>query len=188
MSPRLRFLLLWSLAGPLACALPDDPPASIYQLEAALTNQDGRAHGLDVHRGHPVLITMFYASCQATCPLIVDTLRATERAMAPAQRADLRVLLISIDPQRDTPAALAALARTRRIDTSRWTLAHADAATVRKVAALLGVQYRQTPGGEFNHATVITLLSPRGEVRASSSKLGGADAHLLGQLDAAPPR
>ena len=114
-------------AGPQA----GDPPTSIYQLDAALTDQDGRARGLDVYRGHPVLVTMFYGSCPASCPLIIDTLRATEKDLTPAHRADLRVLMISIDPARDTPEALKALAGQRRIDTSRWTLARTDAATVR---------------------------------------------------------
>ena len=164
-------------AGPQA-----DPPTSIYQLEAALTNQDGKTHGLDVYRGHPVLVTMFYGSCPAACPLIIDTLRATEKDLTPATRANLRVLMISIDPARDTPEALKTLASQRRIDTSRWTLARTDAATVRTVAALLNVQYRQLPDGEFNHSTVIALLSPQGEIETTSSKLGTPDDALLAQL------
>jgi len=159
-----------------------DPPASLYHLEASLTGQDGAALGLDVHRGHPVLVTMFYSSCPATCPLIVDTLRATERELSAPQRAQLRVLMISIDPERDTPAALLELVQTRHIDTTRWTLARADAATVRKIAALLNVQYRQLPNGEFNHSTVVALLSPTGEIEVSSNTLGQADAALLARL------
>lgn len=172
-------ILLCTFAAP---ARDGDPPASLYHLDAALTDQSGAARGLDVYRGHPVLVTMFYASCQATCPLIIDTLRATERELTAAQRADLRVLMISIDPQRDTPAALNAVAQERHLDTTRWTLAHADAGTVRTIAALLNVQYRQLPSGEFNHSTVIVLLSPRGEVEASSSSLGHADPALLAKL------
>ena len=164
-------------AGPQA-----DPPTSIYQLDAALTNQDGKAHGLDVYRGHPVLVTMFYGSCPASCPLIIDTLRATEKQLAPATRAELRVLMISVDPARDTPEALKALAAQRRVDTSRWTLARTDAATVRAIAALLNLQYRQLPDGEFNHSTVIALLSPQGEIEATSSKLGTPDDGLLARL------
>jgi protein SCO1/2 len=174
-------LLGCAAAAPLA-ARDSDPPASLYHLQASLTDQDGRAHGIDVHRGHPVLVTMFYSSCPATCPLIVDTLRATERELDAAQRARLRVLMISIDPERDTPAALRELAESRHIDTNRWTLARADAATVRKIAALLNIQYRQLPDGEFNHSTVIALLTPAGEIDASSSTLGQADAALLARL------
>ncbi len=179
---RLALALLAMLGTCIAPANDRDPPASLYHLEAALTDQSGAARGLDVYRGHPVLVTMFYSSCQATCPLIVDTLRATERELTPQQRAGLRVLMISIDPQRDTPAALNAVAQERHLDTARWTLAHADAATVRTIAALLNVQYRQLPSGEFNHSTVIALLSPRGEIEASSSVLGHADPALLAKL------
>jgi protein SCO1/2 len=165
-----------------ALARDGDPPTSIYQLEAKLTDQAGEARGLDLYRGQPVLVTMFYASCPATCPLIIDTLRATERELTAAQRARLRVLMISIDPERDTPAALRELAAARHIDTARWTLAGADAATVRSIAALLDVQYRRLPGGDYNHSTVIALLSPDGEIEASSATLGHADPVLLARL------
>lgn len=159
-----------------------DPPASLYHLEVALTDQAGQARGLDVHRGHPVLVTMFYASCKATCPLIVDTLRATERKLTDEQRARLRVLMVSIDPARDTPRALQQLATERRIDTARWSLVRADDEAVRDIAALLNVQYRRLPSGEFSHSTVIALLSPQGEILASSGSLGHADPALLAKF------
>jgi protein SCO1 len=180
----LAILLATSLVAPPAGSAPGDPPTSIYQLDAALVDQEGRAHSLDVHRGHPVLLTFFYGGCQATCPLIIDTLRATEKQAAPAQRADLRVLLITIDPEHDTTAALAEIARARRIDTTRWTLARTDEATVRKIAALVGLQYRRLPDGEFNHSTVIALLSPRGQIEERSSGLGRVDERLLAKLRA----
>lgn len=155
-----------------AAARDGDPPTSVYHLEATLTDQAGRTHGLDLYRGSPVLVTMFYGSCQATCPLIIETLRDVERQIPSAQRAKLRVLLVSIDPEHDTPAALRKLAEERRIDTSRWTLARANDADVRRIAALLDVQYRQLPGGGYFHSTMISLLTPQGETVANSSKLG----------------
>lgn len=171
--------VVWAAGG---VAKEGDTPESLYQLEAHLVDQAGRAQGLDLYRGSPVLITMFYGSCQATCPLIIDTLRSTERGLSPEQRAKLRVLMISFDPERDTPPALAEIAATRRIDTTRWTLATADADTVREIAALLDVQYRRLPDGEFSHSAVITVLSPRGEIQARSTKLGRADPELLEHL------
>lgn len=165
-----------------ARAADNDPPQSLYHLDATLTDQAGRKHGLDLYRGHPVLVTMFYGSCQATCPMIIDTLRATERAVPADKRVELRVLMISFDPKRDTPAALRAIAAERRVDGARWTLAHADESTVRTIAALLNIQYRQLPSGEFNHSTVISLLSPAGEIEATTSSLGHADPGLIAQL------
>ena len=177
---KLLSLILFACAASFAGA--PQPSTSIYQLEAALTNQAGKNHGLDIHRGHPVLITMFYASCPMACPLIIDTLRATEKELTPEQRADLRVLMISIDPERDTPEALRKLADQRHIDTSRWTLARTDPDTVRTIAALLNIQFRKLPNGDFNHSTEISLLSPQGEIVASSPKLGTPDPELLAKM------
>ncbi len=178
--------LLLLLAAGVAHGGDAYPPQSIYRLDAALTNQSGVRHGLDVHAGQPVLVTMFYGSCPAACPLLIDTLRTIERAAPTPQQQRLRVLMISIDPQHDTAQSLRELATTRRIDLSRWTLARTDATTVRRIAALLNVQYRQLPDGNFNHSSVITLLSPQGEIVTQSTVLAKADASLLEALSDIP--
>jgi protein SCO1/2 len=157
---------------------------SLYQMHERLTDQDGKAIDLDVYRGHRVLVTMFYGSCPATCPLIIDTLRAIERTAGPAQREPLRVLLISFDSQHDTPDALHELARARRIDTSRWTLAHAEVKAVRRIAAALDIQYKPLPGGQFSHSTIISVLDAEGRIVAQSATLGHADAQVLEALSA----
>ena len=63
--------------------------------------------------------------------------RGRAQARRAAQRSNCACCSCLIDPERDTPAALRKLADERRIDTSRWTLAHADAAAVRRIAAAL---------------------------------------------------
>jgi protein SCO1/2 len=178
--------LLLLLAAGIAQGGEVYPPQSIYRLDAQLTNQSSVAHGLDVYAGQPVLVTMFYGSCPAACPLLIDTLRAIERAAPAAQRQRLRVLLISIDPQHDSVQSLQELAQARRIDSSRWTLARTDATTVRRIAAVLNVQYRQLPDGGFNHSSVITLLTPRGEIVKQSTVLAKADSALLEALSGIP--
>lgn len=170
------------VVAPLASADSSYPPQSIYGLSAKLLDQSGATRGLDMYRGHPVLVTMFYGSCPLACPMLIDTLRSFERSLTPAERARIRVVLISIDPERDTTESLRALATTRRIDLSRWTLVHTDEATVRKIAAVLNIQYRRLPDGSYNHASVISLLTPEGEIAARSSVLGKADERLAAAL------
>lgn len=160
------------------------PPQSIYNLQVNLTNQSGVAHGLNLHQGHPVLVTMFYGSCPMACPMLIDTIRAVERAASPAQQAQLRVLMVSIDPDRDTVQSLQTLAQERRLDSSRWTLARTDEASVRKIAAVLNIQYRRLPDGSYNHSSIISLLTPQGEIARQSSILGKVDAALLETLTA----
>ncbi|WP_129645465.1 SCO family protein [Peristeroidobacter agariperforans] len=175
---RLLFALLL-----LATVVRADTAGSIYQVAAALADQSGVLRRMDVYQGHPVLVTMFYGSCPMACPLLIDTLRATERAAPASERSQLRLLLISIDPERDTVANLKALGESRKLDPTRWTLARTDAASVRKIAAVLGIQYRKLPDGGYNHSSIVTLLDANGEIQYQSSVLGKADPELLTALD-----
>jgi protein SCO1/2 len=169
------------------CVAHADSPGSIYNLEVTLTDANGTEHGLDVHRGHPVLVTMFYGSCPMACPLLIDTMRSIERSANPPDRERLRMLLISIDPERDTVANLSALGTSRKLDKSRWTLARTDATSVRKIAAVLGIQYRKLPDGSYNHSSIVTLLTPEGEIAFQSAELGKADPALLAALSKITP-
>jgi protein SCO1/2 len=178
----IALLLLASLAASAEDAPASLPDRSVYHLRVALTDQSGREHGLDRYRGQPVLVTMFYGGCPAVCPLLIETVRSAEGALSDAQKSKLRVLMISVDPARDTQQALAKLAQQRKIDLSRWTLARAADPAVRKIAAVLGIQYRKLPNGEFNHSSVITLLDSDGAIVLQSSKLGAADAELTAAL------
>ena len=175
------FCLGLALSAPMQAS---DRTVSLYQMHESLQSQDAKAIDLDTWRGQPVLVTMFYASCPATCPLIIDTLRAVEKKLDEPRRKEVRVLLISLDAERDTPAALRKLADERRIDTSRWALAHADAASVRRIAAALSIQYRQLPNGEFSHSTIISVLDPAGKILVQSAELGSADPEILRVLNA----
>ena len=169
-----------SLALPrMAMAVPGD---SVYQLDAKLTDQRGQPVKLDGGRGQPVLVSMFYTSCQFVCPMLIDAARDTQAALTEAERRRVKVLLISFDPARDTPAKLEAMAKERGLDASQWTLARTDPATVRKIAALLKFQYRQLPDGEFNHSAELILLDGEGRIAARTSNLAGADARVVGAL------
>ena len=159
-----------------AAALPSD---SIYHLSIVLTGQDGRAARLDERRGAPLLIGMFYTSCKFVCPMLIETIRDVESKLSAEEREHLGVVLVSIDPEHDSVEVLKRTVDERRIDGARWTLARTDAASVRKLAAVLGIQYRALADGEFNHTTAVILVDGEGRVAARTSRLGNADATFV---------
>jgi protein SCO1 len=162
-------LLLSAGAASAARPLPRD---SVYQLEVTLTDQHGRASPWSQRRGKPQLVSMFYTSCQYICPLIIGSAKAIEHQLSPTQQARLGILLVSMDPSRDTPAALKAVADRRRLDPARWTLASPPQADVRAVAGVLGIRYRALADGEFNHTSALVLLDADGRVLARTEKVG----------------
>lgn len=169
----------------LGCPAADGLPAdSIYQLHAALTTQAGGQEDLDLYRGHPALISMFYGSCPAACPMLITAMQTYESHLDNGARTRLRVLMVSFDATRDIPAQLAGIAKLHRTDPARWTFSSAPDNDARKIAALLGISYRRQLSGDFDHSLLITLLDQQGRVLASTSKLVG-DADFQAKLQAA---
>lgn len=179
------FLLCALLCANSPAAEPTPPLASdsVYQLRLPLVDQSARHSDWQERRGQPQLVAMFYTSCQYICPLIIDSARAVERALDASQRSQLRVLLISMDPKRDTPAALLKVMQQRHLDAARWTLASPDPADVRAVAGVLGVRYRALADGEFNHTSALVLLDGEGRILARTERMGSqVDPEFLGAV------
>ena len=157
---------------PAVARQPPLPLDSVYQLDVELADQAGKRQPWRAQRGKPRLVAMFYTSCQYICPLIVESGKAVERQLTPAQQKKLGVVLISMDPARDDPAALKKVAEQRKLDTTRWTLASPPAGEVRAVAGVLGIRYRLLADGEFNHSSALILVDANGRILARTEKIG----------------
>ncbi len=155
------------------------PPNSVYHLQVSVEDQFGEITGLDRYRGKPVLVTMFYASCPHVCPMLISTIKLTESKLSAEERADLRVLTISIDPDRDTPENLRETLERHSIDTSRWSMVRSEPGDLRTIAGVFGIKYKKLPDSEFNHTTRIVLLDRDGMQVASTDQLGRHDAAFL---------
>lgn len=159
--------------GAFAAGKPPALPAnSLYQLSLPLTDQDGHTADWGTRRGKPQLVAMFYTSCQYICPLIVDSAKAIEHQLDATQRKKLGILLISMDPKNDNPAALKVVVDKRKLDTGRWTLASPPKKDVRNVAGVLGIRYRELADGGFNHSSALILLDSKGRIVARTEKMG----------------
>ena len=161
----------------------DLPETSIYNLDVNITDQDGAVQSLDTYRGHPVVISMFYATCPNVCPILISTIQMMERKLPADELSKLRVLLVSVDPENDTPQVLQQVALRHHIDTDRWKLTRATPQDVRKIAAVLSVKYRKLPDGEFNHTSILTLVDGEGVVQAQSAKIPGIDDAFLRAIE-----
>ena len=73
---------------------------------------------------------------------------------------------------RDDPEALMSVARKRKLDEARWSLASPTQDNVRGVAGVLGVRYRQLADGEFNHTSALVLLDRDGRIVARTEQIG----------------
>ena len=177
---------------PSAAVRPEDPehPLSqhpIYDLEVEMIDLHGATIGLDVWRGPPTIVAMFYASCPVACPRLMREILEIEASLPHEQRDSLRVLMVSFDASNDTPAVLTELAATHKVDLTRWQLAAAPEARARELAAVLGVKYRTLDDGQFFHTSVITLIDGAGRPLARVEGLGRSTEPLRQSLASARP-
>ncbi|MBE7538049.1 MAG: SCO family protein [Opitutaceae bacterium] len=151
------------------------PAASLYQTEVAFTTDSDTPLRLAELRGQPVALVMFFASCTHACPAtVVDLVRIREKVPA-ALREKTRIVMVTFDVERDTPAALRAFRESRGIPAD-WVLLHGSNDAVRELAALLGVKYKREADGMFAHSNLVTILSRDGEITHQRAGLtGGLD-------------
>lgn len=180
----MKWLVVLLLAGVLpltggAAELPDD---SYYQLDVMLEPHVGEQARFATLQGSPVIVSMFYGSCPHVCPMIISTIQQVEKQLPGKIRGELRVVMISIDPERDTPEALRAVAAKHSVDDARWMLARTEPEDTRALAAVLGIKYKALPDGQFNHTSTMILLDAAGREIARSSKLGAPDENFVQQV------
>jgi protein SCO1/2 len=143
---------------------PPPEPSLLDDLTLDLRDANDRPVALAALKGGPVVLSMFYATCRHTCPMLVVDIKRIEAALAPKERAALKVVLVSLDPERDSGETLRQAVERYQLDPARWLLVRSSPEDVRTLAAVLGIKYKGMPNGEIAHSTVIAVLDPEGRV------------------------
>ena len=136
-------------------ALTDKPPAPSF----LLPDETGAHVGPQTFRGHWLVVTFLYTHCPDVCPLIANRLAAAQRA-----NASLRVLAVSVDPKRDTRAAVQRFLRDHHAGPGFHYVNGARPALARvwrkyHIASLPG------PQGTVSHSAFSVLVDPQGRER-----------------------
>ncbi len=125
---------------------------------------------LDDLRGKVWVANFMYTSCVEVCPLQSAEMARLQTAFA--DHADLRLVSISVDPERDTPAVLTAYAENFRADPERWFFATGEPDAVARLAQegfrLSAASYVSGEDGEdyaFIHSNRFVLVDRQGRIR-----------------------
>ena len=113
-----------------------------------------------------------------------DNAKSLQKQLTSAERKRLGVVMVSLDPARDTPSAMQDVAQRHRVPDG-WRFLTPAADDVRAIASVLDVRYRFRDDGSINHTSVLVLLDADGRVRARSEVTGAAaDPQFLTQVKA----
>ena len=129
----------------------------------ALTDQTGKTVRLSEMRGEPVALTFLYTQCPVSTACPMTTAKFSSLAAMLKERKFGRLLVVTVDPQRDTPTALAEYARKAGADPRRWKFLTGDAKSVAEVATHFGVMY-YTQGAQIVHTQAVAVVDREGRL------------------------
>jgi cytochrome oxidase Cu insertion factor (SCO1/SenC/PrrC family) len=126
-----------------------------------LVDQHGEVITLDRFRGRPVLVTFAYGKCATVCPLVVHSAlqaRATAAGPRPA------VVVVTLDPWRDTPARLPHVARAWKLDADAHVLGGSVEEVERVIDGWGFARVRDPATGEISHPSLVYVIGAAGRL------------------------
>lgn len=131
-----------------------------------LVDQSGALVSITDLAGRPTLLTFAFAHCQTVCPVIVETVRRAAEQMPELEPA---VVVVTLDPWRDTPSSLPTMARSWRL--AELPRAHVLSGEVPEVLAALDrwqmPHERDPQTGDVAHPALVHVLAPDGTIAYS---------------------
>lgn len=153
---------------------------------AGLVDQHGNAFGWERVARRPALLTFGFGHCATVCPMTVMNARQVQERFR-AEGREIALVVITLDPWRDTPARLPALARQFHLGPGRkGDGEHAESyllsGPVEEVNAALDAlqvtRERIADTGDIVHPALVYLLDARGTIAYAAS----AHADLIEEL------
>ncbi len=135
--------------------------------EFTLIASTGEPLSLTDLRGQYVLLYFGYTFCPDVCPTTMNDLKQMANALGEARMEDVQIILITVDPERDTPERLALYTASFYPDFMGMT---GDLPDIQRVASQFGIFFEAQPGTPqtgylVDHTSAITVIDPEGYVR-----------------------
>ena len=165
-----------------ACSEPpawnaSDVTGMMPDLEFTLTGPDGTAVDARSLQGKPALIFFGFTSCPDVCPTTLTQLSVVIKKLGP-QANDIQIVLVSVDPGRDTPEVM----KTYTASFGPWLLGltgSEEALTrLRKAYGVYAAMESSDSKGTYNvmHSAAVFAFDAKGRARLLISDVQNSDA------------
>ena len=137
---------------------------SIYNLPSKWTTQNGKDIELKDLKGDVLVMVMIYTSCKAACPRLVADMRSIEEQLPQDTKSRVKLVLVSIDPETDTPKRLKEFSLENKMEGDQWVFLRSTEKNTREFAAVLAVNYKKISPMDFSHSNIISVFNAEGEL------------------------
>lgn len=135
----LTVALLVSGTGPVRAG-PAAGSVDVYALPDNWQLDDNTTSTLQRWRGHPALMTMAYSTCRQVCLRTIAVLSDLQKKLDAAGRP-MEIIVVSYDPEHDTPAVWSRYRQAHHLDRSNWHFLSGGTAGTARIAQIFGINY-----------------------------------------------
>jgi protein SCO1/2 len=172
----LVFLLLQACSEPVNW-YGSDVTGMMPDLEFTLTGPDGEQVDAKSLQGKPVLVFFGFTSCPDVCPTTLTQLSVARKKLG-AQADDVQILLVSVDPDRDTPEVM----KQYTASFGPWLLGltgpEKDLEALRKAYGVYAAMESSDEKGAYNvmHSAAVFGFDAKGQARLLISDVTDSEA------------
>jgi len=148
------------------------PEPSVYNLPSSWTTQDNEQIELKDLQGKVVVMVMIYTECKAACPRLVADMRNIERRVDKKDLKNVQFIMVSIDPETDTPEKLKEFSKENVMEDDHWMFLRGTPEDTREFAAILAVNYKKITPMDFSHSNIISVFDTSGVMVHQQEGLG----------------
>lgn len=152
-----------------------------------LAGHDGKPFDNAALKGRWSFLFFGFTHCPDICPTTLATFNEVHRALraSPGGAADVRFVMVTVDPERDTPQVLGKYVPAFNPEFLGVT---GDAAEIGRLCDSLGVKYAKHPGPtpasyQMDHSSSVLLADPQGRFRGVFAPPHDAQNMLKGFLE-----
>jgi protein SCO1/2 len=142
---------------------------SIFNLTSKWVTQNNKTIELQDLKGDVLVVVMIYTSCKAACPRLVADMR---NIYSKIDDKTTKYVLVSIDPEVDTPEKLKAFAIENQMDNDQWIFLQGSVDDVREFSNVLAVKYKKISPLDFSHSNIISVFDQQGVLVHQQEGLG----------------
>jgi protein SCO1/2 len=124
-----------------------------------LVDQNGARFDFERLTGRVVIVSFAYTTCVDICPLITAALRQTQIGLTPKEHTQVQ-LLITTDPEIDSPKVLNAYAKRYGAEFDNWAFLTGNPAVLGHVWKNFGVGVKRRAQGLIDHTPLTAIVDP----------------------------
>lgn len=151
-----------------------------WPTSAGLVDQTGSTFDLASLEGRPALVTFAFGHCRTLCPAIVHQARAARLELD----RDWAIVVLTLDPWRDTPNRLPGLIEQFELTPERDFVVSGGVGPVQAALDEWGIpRERDELTGDITHPGILFMVDPKGTVAYQSTGGVAQVVSLAGRME-----